>query len=132
MGVFDFFSRTPKRFVSRESFESNLVKQVAMAPQTLAQLRNYDVSPEHRLKLEFFFYTNAPSKASSLAEALGKMRYQVGHGPSASDRKLQAITGWSSPIAMQDKVVRDWSKQMCDLGFEHDCEFDGWGTNPRQ
>ena len=133
MGIFDLFSGGPKRFVSRKSCDRNLVNQLAMTPQTLAHLRMYDVSPDHRLKLEFFFYTDAPSKAASLAGALGNMQYEVRYGASASKKKnLQTITGWSGPIGMQDTVVLDWTRQMCELGFEHDCEFDGWGTNPRQ
>jgi hypothetical protein len=28
--------------------------------------------------------------------------------------------------------VLDWTSRMCDVGREHDCEFDGWGTNPKQ
>lgn len=132
MGIFGLFTGGSKKFVSRELFEANLANQLAMTPQTLAQLRKYNVTPEKTLKLEFFFYTNATSKAASLTEALTKMQYEVEHGPSASDKKLQVITGWSAAIPMQDNVVLGWSKQMCEVGFEHDCEFDGWGTNPEQ
>jgi hypothetical protein len=24
--------------------------------------------------------------------------------------------------------VLNWTETMCRVGFEHDCEFDGWGT----
>ncbi len=132
MGIRDLFSGKPKQFVSRNSFQSNLANQVAMTAQTLEQLRNYNVTAERSLKLEFFFYTNAASKAVALAKVLTKMQYEVGHGPSASDKKLQVITGWTSAIQMREPIVAGWSEQMCKLGFEHDCEFDGWGTSPEQ
>jgi hypothetical protein len=132
VGILDLFSGNPKKFVSRESFETNLANQLAMTPQTLAQLRKYNVTPEKKRQLEFFFYTNATSKAAALAEALNRMQYEVEHRPSASDKRLQVITGWSVAIPMQDNLVLDWSKEMCAVGFEHDCEFDGWGTNAEQ
>ncbi len=130
MGIRDLFSSKPKQFVSRDSFESNLAHQIAMTPQTLEQLRKYNVTAEQSLKLEFFFYTNSESKAFALADALAKMQYEVGYGLSATNKKLQVITGWTSAMQMRDSIVVGWSEKMCKLGFEHDCEFDGWGTSP--
>lgn len=130
MRIRDLFSSKPKQFVSHDTFESNLALQIAMTPQTLGKLREYNVTADQFLKLEFFFYTNSASKAIALTEALAKMQYEVGHGPSASNGRLQVVTGWTSAIQMQDSIVVSWSEQMCKLGFEHDCEFDGWGTYP--
>jgi hypothetical protein len=67
MGLSDLFSRQPKRFVSKQAFETNLETQTAMTPQTLQQLRRYNVALENRRQLEFFFYTNALEKAVALA-----------------------------------------------------------------
>ena len=132
MGLFEIFSRKPKQFVTLEAFQKNVANQSAMTPQTVAQLRKLDVTPETELTLEFFFYTNAPDKAVALTNVLASKQYQVEHGPSASDKKLQVITGWTNKMRMHDANVLSWTKEMCQVGFEHDCEFDGWGTNPNQ
>ena len=132
MGLFDFFSGQPKQFVTRESFESNLENQKKMSPQTLEQLRKYNVAPEKELKLEFFFYTNTLTKAAALANALSTKQYQVAHKPSASNKKVHVITGWTDRMLMHNSTVVAWTEEMCKIGFEHDCEFDGWGTNPEQ
>ena len=128
MGLSDLFSRQPKRFVSKEAFETNLETQVAMTPQTLQQLRKYNVAPEHRRQLEFFFYTNTVEKAAALAAKLKDRNYEVDHRPSASNAKVQVITGWTTEITMIDAAVLDWTREMCTLGFKYDCDFDGWGT----
>jgi regulator of RNase E activity RraB len=125
----DLFPRQPKRFVSQRAFEKNLEKQMAMTPQTLQQLRIYKVTPDKRRKLEFFFYTDTVEKAAALSAELAKKDYEVKHRPSASNAKVQIITGWTSEILMSENVVLDWTKEMCTLGFTHDCDFDGWGTN---
>jgi regulator of RNase E activity RraB len=129
VGLSDLFSRQPKRFVSQKAFEENLKKQLALTPQTLQQLRTYNVTPEKRRKLEFFFYTNTVEKAAALAAELTNKNYEVEHRPSASNAKIQIVTGWTIEVTMSDKTVLDWTRDMCNLGFTHDCDFDGWGTN---
>jgi regulator of RNase E activity RraB len=93
------------------------------------QLRKYNVTPDKRRKLEFFFYTDKVEKAAALAAELANRNYEVRHGPSATDAKVQLITGWTAEMPMSDSIVLGWTKEMCTLGFRHDCEFDGWGTN---
>jgi hypothetical protein len=31
---------------------------------------------------------------------------------------------------MNELEVVSWTETMCRIGFEHDAEFDGWGTVP--
>jgi Regulator of ribonuclease activity B len=129
VGLFDLLSRQPKRFVSQKAFENNLTKQMGLTPQTLQQLRTYNVTPDKRRKLEFFFYTDTVGKAAALTAELKSKSYEVEHRPSASNAKIQIITGWTAEITMSDKAVLKWTKEMCTIGFTHDCDFDGWGTN---
>jgi regulator of RNase E activity RraB len=132
MALFDRFKSARKRFVSPEDFEGNLRKQLAMTPDTLGQLRRHGATPESSLKLEFFFYTDTADKAIALATALSEFRYEVEQGPSNSDKNLRVVTGWTTAIQMNDETVLAWTEQMCRLGFVHDCDFDGWGTDPTQ
>lgn len=103
-----------------------------MAPQTLNELRKHDVNDQTRLKLEFFFYSNSESNAARLSAALAERGYSAEHRPSASDKKRVLVNGWTDKMAMDESTVVAWTRQMCQLGFDSDCEFDGWGTNPTQ
>ena len=47
-------------------------------------------------------------------------------------QKIFVITGWTSPIKMDENTVLNWTKDMCEVGYKYDCDFDGWGTNPDQ
>jgi hypothetical protein len=122
----------PERYVSESVFRENLAKQTTMSPQTVAQLRKHGVTDQANLKLEFFFYTDKEAKGQALAKALGELRYQVECSPAAGDTRLVLVTGWTTPINMSEGSVVAWTEKMCRLGYEHDCEFDGWGTNPSQ
>ena len=134
MGLFDFLK--PKsnsgQFVSETAFNSNRDKQMQMTPQTLDQLRKLNVTADKELKLEYFFYTNTAEKAEQLATEIGKLNYIVEHGVSANDKKLFIVTGWTTQMKMTDEAVKQWTKHMCELGYNFDCEFDGWGTDPDQ
>ena len=120
------------RFQSEAAYAENRTRQLTMTPQTVAQLRKYGVTDASQLKLEYFFYTNTKEKAAALAQKLTDMGYAGSYDHSASDKKQFVVTGWTSPMKMDDKTVLDWTGRMCDAGHEHDCEFDGWGTNPKQ
>lgn len=119
-------------FVTEAAFQSNLDRQTAMTPETVQQLREYGVTPESELRLEYFFYTNTEAKARALAAELEAKEYSVEFGPSAADSAQIVITGWTTPLTMDTEGVVAWSAEMTRLGYKYDCEFDGWGTNPSQ
>jgi len=134
MGLFDFLKLKAKsgQFVSETAFNINRDKQMQMTPQTLDKLRNLNVTADKELKLEYFFYTNTADKAEQLATQIAKLNYTVQHGVSGGDKKQFIVTGWTTKMKMAEQVVKQWTKQMCELGYKFDCEFDGWGTDPNQ
>lgn len=131
MGIFGLFGN--KKYVSDSALKSSLRKQSEMNSQTLSQLSNHGVGIESELKLEFFFYTNEQDKASNLAIDLKAMDYKIETvDKAAGDDKLWVVSGWTNEIKMNLNSVTEWTTKMCNIGFEHDCDFDGWGTNPDQ
>ncbi len=130
--MFGIFSGKQKRFIDEAQHKKNVASQLSMSPQTVEQLRGYGVTEDKLLRLEYFFYTDSPEKAEALNSQLSSLGYSSEFGTSAGDDRIQIVTGWSTPIAMATNSVLNWTEQMCKLGFEHDCEFDGWGTNPEQ
>lgn len=132
MGLFDFLKPKAKPFVSESAYNSNKSTQTQLTPQTLGQLRKLNVDEERALKLEFFFYTDTAEKAQALTTDLSNLGYETSNSLSASNSKEYVITGWTTKILMTDSCVGEWVNQMCELGYKHDCEFDGWGTTPEQ
>lgn len=119
-------------FVRKRKFIENQKMQMALAPITLDHLRNFGVSDDEKLKIEFFFYSRSPIKAESLARELRNLKYEVETGKSAGNKNLFIITGWTTKMKMDDKTMQHWTEDMCELGYKFDCEFDGWGTMPDQ
>lgn len=135
MGIFDIFKSKPENqgvFISEEDSKKNQSRQIEMAPDTIAQLREIEVTEDKELKLEYFFYTNTMEKAKTLANYFETLNYSVSHGQSAGDRNLFIVTGWTNKMKMDGRTIILWISDMCEVGLKYDCEFDGWGTTPDQ
>lgn len=117
-----------KQFVSNKRYEENLQNQFLFNVETLEQLYKHGVSSEKEQKVEFFFYTDTLEKAQNLTNDLLNKGYEVQHGQSAGGNKLFVITGWTVKMQMDKQTLSEWSKHMCNVGYAHDCDFDGWGT----
>jgi regulator of RNase E activity RraB len=133
MGLQDIFKNNNRgQFVTEKEFKNNVAKQVELTPLTLNQLRNYRVTDDNELKVEFFFYSRTQERAERLTEELKKINYEAEFRESAGKGKLFVITGWTNKMKMDGQTIKSWAKQMCELGYELDCDFDGWGTTPEQ
>lgn len=117
-----------ERFLTAERHRECTRKQLAMTPETLTALRGFGVTPEMSLKLEYFFYSDSPEKGNALVPVLEGMGYSAKCDRAAHDPALVVVTGWTLPIAMEEAALQKWTHLMCSVGFNEDCEFDGWGT----
>lgn len=128
MGLFKIFDKHG-RYLSEQSYNDNLDSQLQMNTETLDELRAYDVTDEAERKIEFFFYTNTLDKAKTFGYELGKLYSDVSYGESENEDKLFVVTGWTHPMNMSLETMNNWTRKMCEMGYEFDCDFDGWGTN---
>jgi len=76
--------------------------------------------------IEFFFYADSKSKAIKLKKILEeKYTYEV-YGIKKSDNKW-SIIGCTPLMPTKTSVLIKWTKEMSELAFKYDIEFDGWG-----
>ena len=119
-------------YKTKEQQQTTRKKQLDWTPQTLEVLRRHGVNDHSFLRLEFFFYTNTKQKAVGLSDQLASLGYSSTVETSASNSKEFLVNGWTTPIKMDEASACEWTASMCDLAADHDCKFDGWGTNPSQ
>jgi hypothetical protein len=120
------------RHVTEQSLRTNTEYQVSMSILTLGLLHKSGVAEGTLLKLEFFYFTNAQDKADAFVKSLKKIDYDAKCHRSTKDPNRWLVDGWTTPIPMDEATVVQWTQEMCEAGFLHDCEFDGWGTNAAQ
>jgi tetratricopeptide (TPR) repeat protein len=127
------FWNIEKRFVSKTKYKKIVSLQKKMNLKTLDLLKKYGITENSELKLEIFFYTNELNKANNLVKELKKLNYKIETvDNSAHDTNQFVITGWTTKIKLDLQSLLNWTTKMCDIGFDCDCEFDGWGTYPDQ
>ncbi|MBK9176245.1 MAG: ribonuclease E inhibitor RraB [Flavobacteriales bacterium] len=120
---------TPDRFVQEEAFKQNLALQSRTTHRTLDELGKRGVGPERMKKVEFFFYSNKLTKVQELVRDLKQLGYDAEARASASGDGTFIATGWTQPVSMAEDAMVEWTERMCTLGYQRDCDFDGWGTN---
>ena len=117
-----------KKFDSIDTFLDSRNMQAQMVPRIVECLRKFDVSSEKKSQLEYFFYSNSAEKAARLATAMKKLNYIVYDETPAANKELFSINGLTTKMQMSDEVLIQWAKEMCEIGYTFDCEFDGWRT----
>lgn len=117
-----------KKFVSINNFLDNRNIQAQMVPRTVEQLQKFNISSEKKSQLEYFFYSNSAEKAARLAAEMKKLNYIVYDETPAANKELFSTNGLTTKMQMSDEVLIQWAKEMCEIGYTFDCEFDGWGT----
>jgi hypothetical protein len=80
------------------------------------------------MKLDYWFYTDLREKAETLADALRNLKYEVQISDGGHEDKQICISGCTPFMHDVDDAMEKWVTQMNELGFIHDCEFDGWGS----
>ncbi len=128
----DAAEEQPGQYISEQQHKDNLVSQLSTSPEIVEQLRGYGIKEDRMCKLEYFFYTNAVEKAEELSAELTEMGYNAEFDETSPGRKMKVIAGATVPVQMATEKVLEWTETMCNLGFKHDCEFDGWGLSPEQ
>lgn len=115
-----------QEFVTESEHKSNIEDQSNQNKEVLLDIYWCGVSEEKKLKVDFSFATNAEKKALDLSANL-KLLNPENVQVSLSD-EIWSVTGSCGKIKMQLDDVTNWTVQMCELGYQHDCEFEGWGA----
>jgi regulator of RNase E activity RraB len=123
---FNSFRKHLYRFFDKKDFEDSKGMQQTLNKKVLELFGKYGRKNECR-NVEFFFYTDALDKANNLAIELSAMQYEI-YDVIKIDDDSYSISGSTGQLKMDEASLMDWSEQMCTLGYNHDCQFDGWGT----
>lgn len=127
MEIFRFLKpKQKKQFVSEIDFITNLNRQSHLAIETLVQLRELHIEEEDKLKIDYFFYTNTAEKSQAIAKEMQKRNYLVTYEAMPNTKNLFVVKGQSNGIQMMHEVLKQWATGMCELGYQCDCNFDGW------
>lgn len=126
MNIDDILSN--KQVVNAEKFELGKEAQEVSSKVVLDIMRNLGDRQAEELILDFFFYTDERSKAEGLAEVLRKFGYTLGIYKEEKGELKFSVIGQTIPLPNEDDVVLNWCRKMNELGYIHDCAFDGWGT----
>lgn len=117
----------PNQVVTAAKFEERVNDHVGSL-DIYRKLHELHGGDSEFMKLDFWFYTNEQEKAELLAGALRGLQYEVEVSTGGHEDRQICISGCTPFMHDVDDAMEKWVKQMNELGFVHDCEFDGWGS----
>lgn len=108
------------------SNETVLEKQLMMTSVTWKTLQSHGVTDATPLLLDLFWFGSTEEGARAFASSLVGQATTSPTVGLAQDR--WAVEAQYGPQSFSLDSLRNLVKQMCELGFAHQCEFDGWGA----
>ena len=122
-----FFNQLFKPFVSIQEYEAN-IKNQGKAVSHFLSVFNFASADEGKYfsSVDFFFTGNNPRSIESLSTELKKKDYELFGVTKQSDNHY-ILSGTTPRMEINETAFHHWVKQMNEIGFIHDCLFDGWG-----
>lgn len=109
-----------------------LARQLAMNKDSWQALRDHGVDEWSELRLDFFYDAPGEPQAESLAAFIREETdYEVDAGGQEAGllkKKSWTVSGTTQPTTVSLEILDQWVDWMVAAGFEHGCEFDGWGA----
>ena len=114
---------------TEDSYRSKLAKQLAMNEMTLARLRELGLTDETEVQLDFLYYASNESDAEGLrAFLIDETDYEVEVHPQTDGSGQWVVSGHTQKTTISKEILDEWVNWLVAAGFDHECEFDGWGT----
>jgi hypothetical protein len=109
-----------------------LAQQLAMNRQSWLALQEHGMTEESELRLDFFYVSPSEQQANALRAFIqDETDYDVrvgSNGGGLLKKKNWLVTGSTQPTQASQDILDQWVRWMVAAGFEHGCEFDGWGA----
>jgi hypothetical protein len=84
------------------------------------------ITSADKLKIEFVFITDTEEKAQKLKYYLSFHYTTYNDLEVAETEDLWEVRGITDPIEMHIDKINQWNEAMWDIGYDHDCQLDGW------
>jgi len=122
-------AETQQKDPDLDPFQENLANQLEMNKKTFAKLVANGLTPETEVRLEFYYVAESELSATELSGLLSsETDYEVAVVPPNESESTWLVTGNTNPTVLSLEILDQWVDWMVTAGKEHNCQFDGWGT----
>ncbi|MCH7400834.1 hypothetical protein ACFOUP_12705 [Belliella kenyensis] len=77
-------------------------------------------------KLQYYFFSDSNEKIVTLGNVLLQMKNHISFDATEDSTSLFVVIGEIDNPNLSIAFMIEWTNNMCELGFKHDCEFGGW------
>jgi hypothetical protein len=116
--------------MNEERYHALLANQLAMNAETWRILQSRGVTEQTELRLDFAYWAANQVSAEALKDFLeAETDCAVTRGLDG-DAPVErwGVQGSTNLTTISKSILDQWVEWMVAAGMDHDCEFDGWGT----
>jgi hypothetical protein len=92
----------------------------------LDRIHNDGVSPNDALPIEFVFIADTEENAGKLKIQLALLYPMYQDSEIVETEDYWEVHGITNAIEMKIDKINEWNQLMWDLGYQYDCQLDGW------
>lgn len=120
--------KTQGRFFTKEQYENELCQSVNK--DVLRRIKKDSAITKDEMIFSFYFITDTRAKIEALIDYLrvNEANQQI-EELNQTDDDLWELTVRSYPIKLEIEQINHWERKMWDIGYQFDCELDGWQTS---
>ncbi len=115
---------TSNTFFTKDIYETAI--RLDVNNDVLERIYNSKITPESSLPIEFFYVSDKQEKLQNLG------LYLLATFPEYTGFKVKPynenfeLLGLTAPVKMDIANINSWNQMMWDVGYEYDCQLDGW------
>ena len=109
------------------SYEENYAQQLEMLHVTWEAFKEHGVTEDTELVLEFNYIAPSKEQAKSLCDSIEDFETSV--SSEGVLKKKWSVEGKTFPLTTTKEELIQWLDFMVSTGWEHNCEFDGFGAS---
>jgi len=111
-------------FFTKDEYDTEI--RLDVNEDVLERLYNDGVNPIDELPIEFVFITDTNDKANKLKQSL-LLKYTTYNDLRVEQTDVYwEVHGITNVIKMDIDNINKWNEAMWDIGYNHDCQLDGW------
>ena len=109
------------------TYEENLEDQLKMLDITWEAFKEHGVTEDTEIILEFSYIAPNKEQAKSLSDSIED--YDSSIRSEGLLKKKLFVEGQTHPTNVSKEILIQWIDFMVALGWDHGCEFDGFGAS---
>ena len=111
-------------FFTKDIYDNEI--ELELNADVLQRIHDDGISATDRMPIEFVFISDTEDKVNNLKAALLSKYPSYVNIEISETPDFWELNGITNPSEMSIDKINKWNQEMWDIGYQYDCQLDGW------